>query len=80
VLIALTGYGEESDRKASLDAGFDHHLVKPVNAATLISILDARTLDGYDSGLVLSHCLKGELVVGAATPNRPKKTRSRGAG
>ena len=31
VLVALTGYGQESDRKKSQDAGFDHHLVKPAD-------------------------------------------------
>ena len=30
VLVAVTGYGQESDLKRALDAGFDHHLVKPV--------------------------------------------------
>jgi PAS domain S-box-containing protein len=30
VLVAMTGYGQESDRQRSLEAGFDHHLVKPV--------------------------------------------------
>ena len=30
-LIALTGYGQESDRRKSQDAGFHHHLVKPVD-------------------------------------------------
>lgn len=30
VLIALTGYGQEEDRKRALEAGFDNHLVKPV--------------------------------------------------
>ncbi len=29
-LVALTGYGQEEDRKMAHDAGFDHHLVKPV--------------------------------------------------
>src|SRR5215211_6310628 len=31
VLIALTGYGQEEDRRKSLEAGFDHHLVKPID-------------------------------------------------
>ena len=39
ILIAVTGYGQESDRERSLAAGFDHHLVKPVNLTTLSSIL-----------------------------------------
>jgi PAS domain S-box-containing protein len=31
VLVAITGYGQESDRQLALEAGFDHHLVKPVD-------------------------------------------------
>lgn len=31
VLIAQTGWGQEKDRKEAFDAGFDYHLVKPVN-------------------------------------------------
>jgi CheY-like chemotaxis protein len=34
-LIALTGYGLASDRRATAQAGFDHHLVKPVQPADL---------------------------------------------
>lgn len=30
VIVALTGWSQEEDRRKSLDAGFDHHLVKPV--------------------------------------------------
>ena len=39
VLIAVTGYGQESDRKHTLAAGFDHHLVKPITARNLAAIL-----------------------------------------
>lgn len=39
VLIAMTGYGQEEDRKRSREAGFDHHLVKPVDFDALCSIL-----------------------------------------
>ena len=35
VLIALTGWGQEEDRRRSHEAGFDHHLVKPVDPAAL---------------------------------------------
>jgi len=38
-LIALTGFGQEADRQQALDAGFDDHLVKPVDAADLARIL-----------------------------------------
>jgi PAS domain S-box-containing protein len=41
VVIALTGYGQESDRRRSQEAGFDHHLVKPVEFATVEAILSA---------------------------------------
>jgi PAS domain S-box-containing protein len=40
VLIAITGYGQENDRAESVRAGFSHHLVKPVDPAKLISVLD----------------------------------------
>jgi signal transduction histidine kinase len=39
LIIAITGYGQESDRQKSLDAGFDHHLVKPVDLPELLKIL-----------------------------------------
>jgi CheY-like chemotaxis protein len=39
VLVAVTGYGQEQDRKAALAAGFDHHLVKPVDMEKLSEVL-----------------------------------------
>jgi signal transduction histidine kinase/ActR/RegA family two-component response regulator len=39
MLIALTGYGQESDRERSIAAGFDHHLTKPVDVAALLRLL-----------------------------------------
>ena len=41
VLIALTGWGQEEDRRRSRDAGFDHHLTKPVEFAALQRLLAA---------------------------------------
>lgn len=38
-LIAVTGYGQEQDRRTTTAAGFDHHFVKPVNMTKLTSIL-----------------------------------------
>src|SRR5207253_112835 len=35
VLVAVTGYGRDEDRRRSRQAGFDHHLVKPVDLAAL---------------------------------------------
>jgi PAS domain S-box-containing protein len=39
VLIAVTGYGQQDDRKKALAAGFDHHFTKPVDVKKLSSIL-----------------------------------------
>jgi signal transduction histidine kinase len=39
VLVALTGWGQDADRKRSREAGFDMHLVKPVDPATICDML-----------------------------------------
>ena len=38
-LIALTGYGRTQDRTRALEAGFDEHLVKPVDIDVLTQLL-----------------------------------------
>jgi PAS domain S-box-containing protein len=42
VLIALSGWGQERDKRESVDAGFNHHLVKPVDMRELEIALDSR--------------------------------------
>jgi CheY-like chemotaxis protein len=39
VLIAITGYGRKRDRQRSQGAGFDHHLIKPVEFGRIQQIL-----------------------------------------
>jgi CheY-like chemotaxis protein len=39
--IALSGFGTEADKKKSLEAGFEHHLVKPVSLSDLEQTLSA---------------------------------------
>lgn len=39
-LIAITGWGRERDRQLTREAGFDHHLIKPFDAATLAELLE----------------------------------------
>ena len=39
-LVALTGWGQESDKQRTREAGFDHHLVKPVELGQLQKLLD----------------------------------------
>ena len=41
-LIALTGYSQESDRRKSREAGFHHHLVKPIDIDALEDVMGAR--------------------------------------
>jgi PAS domain S-box-containing protein len=41
VLVAMTGYGQEADRRRSREAGFDHHLVKPARFEQIQEILAA---------------------------------------
>ena len=41
LLVAVTGYGREDDRRKAIEAGFDRHVVKPVSAEALMEILAA---------------------------------------
>ena len=51
-LVAVTGYGREDDVRRSREAGFDDHLVKPVDLATLqrITIRETDRRDSRDAG------------------------------
>jgi CheY-like chemotaxis protein len=40
VIAALTGWGQDSDKKKARDAGFDHHFTKPVSADELMAFLE----------------------------------------
>ena len=39
LVIALTGWGQEDDKRGSMEAGFDYHLVKPVLSDALEKLL-----------------------------------------
>lgn len=41
LLIAINGYGQDQDRWRSRQAGFDHHLVKPIDLRALLALLEA---------------------------------------
>lgn len=43
LLVAVTGYGHDADRQRTLEAGFDHHLVKPVDYEKVERILSTAT-------------------------------------
>jgi PAS domain S-box-containing protein len=40
LLIAVTGYGQERDRREAMEAGFDHHFVKPADIAGVLALLE----------------------------------------
>jgi CheY-like chemotaxis protein len=41
LLVALTGWGSDDDRRQARDAGFDRHLTKPVDATKIADVLAA---------------------------------------
>jgi PAS domain S-box-containing protein len=45
MLIALTGWGQDDDRRRAHEAGFDHHLVKPADISSLQELLQSRQSD-----------------------------------
>jgi CheY-like chemotaxis protein len=42
LLIALTGYGQDTDLRAAKQAGFDHHFTKPVNPEEIHRVIVTR--------------------------------------
>jgi PAS domain S-box-containing protein len=46
VLVAVTGWGQEQDRLRAVEAGFDQHLVKPISAETVESLLQSLARGG----------------------------------
>jgi two-component system, sensor histidine kinase len=48
LIVGVTGYGQERDRQLSREAGFDHHLVKPVDLGLLRRLLEEA---GQEPGL-----------------------------
>jgi PAS domain S-box-containing protein len=45
LLVATTGWGQEDDRRRTAEAGFDEHLVKPIDVAALRKVLSSRAPD-----------------------------------
>jgi signal transduction histidine kinase/ActR/RegA family two-component response regulator len=43
LMIAITGWGQDVDRRKSQEAGFDHHLVKPVEASDISALMSGQT-------------------------------------
>jgi DNA-binding response OmpR family regulator len=41
MLVALTGWGQDTDRRRSAESGFDEHLVKPIDLDTIVAMCAA---------------------------------------
>ena len=39
VIVAVSGYGQDEDRRRSKEAGFDYHLIKPLDHDALLALL-----------------------------------------
>jgi CheY-like chemotaxis protein len=50
VLVALTGWGQEEDRRKSHEAGFNAHMVKPVDYEALMQLLAETTVSPQHQG------------------------------
>jgi len=53
LLIALTGYGQAEDRKKVIEAGFDLHLVKPIEPTQLMKTIAQETIDSDSTKMVV---------------------------
>lgn len=42
-IIAISGWGQEGDRRKARESGFDHHFTKPVDFEALLDLIDSRT-------------------------------------
>jgi CheY-like chemotaxis protein len=49
LVIAITGWGQDVDRRKSREAGFDHHLVKPVDAHAITALMSRSTVVEHQS-------------------------------
>ena len=54
-LIALTGYGQPEDIRRAKEAGFDHHLVKPVEPELVASLINANHANPDPQGTPVAH-------------------------
>jgi signal transduction histidine kinase/DNA-binding NarL/FixJ family response regulator len=81
LLVALTGYGQEADRRRSAAAGFDHHLVKPVDLAELRRLVATGRNIGRGDGMLLrgmkSHHQASVLQKNGGNPGPVAKTKER---
>jgi DNA-binding response OmpR family regulator len=88
MLVAVTGYGKDEDRKRSREAGFDHHLVKPADFTDVRAILATvrskkgrakRTVKSATKSAALKDVKKTVKRVTKAVKKKPSTRVPRGA-
>jgi PAS domain S-box-containing protein len=69
LIIAVTGWGQEADRRRSQEAGFNYHLVKPIESSALRTIISnlGETHDRQQSDLHTSSVVLPEIETARAT-------------
>jgi CheY-like chemotaxis protein len=55
MLVALTGYGQEDDRRKTREAGFDHHFIKPIDPGALFFAISAGSGVAQHCTLLMVH-------------------------
>ena len=70
VLVALTGYGQDEDRRRAFDAGFNHHLVKPVSIDALEQLLEGLPV-AEDGAIALTTRRHGTIAYSARSRIAP---------
>lgn len=81
LLVALTGWGQDEDRQKSQDAGFNAHLLKPVDYATLTKLLGEKQAvwPGKLAGVVAARYNRPVAEAGKTTNQVRKPYGSLGA-
>ena len=64
VLIAVSGYAQDADRRHSSEAGFDHHLAKPVDMDELVDLIALTTSNGMTTDKSTSRNSESALAAG----------------
>ena len=71
VLIAVTGWGQGEDKRRALEAGFDHHLTKPIAAETLETLLQSLSAEFH--GARQNRCSEGTPSSSSADTGQPDR-------
>ncbi len=72
LIVAVTGWGHESDRARTEDAGFDHHLIKPADLRSLTTLLNAGSRSASRRTPICSNQPSIDSTTGSAATTPPR--------